>query len=113
VVEQLVVAAERRRPHRRDPDLDPQRLCVVLDGAPVVDVVRVDDEAAAHPGLLVVRGVLEEEVHPRHLEVAEERDVVDVLVGVHVGPAHRDVHGVSHAPTLPYRRRRAAGHPGP
>src|SRR3712207_8584697 len=41
---------------------------------------------------------------------SEEGDVVDVLVGVHVRPAHRDVHRVPHAvqPALrpaPSRRR--------
>jgi hypothetical protein len=49
------------------------------------------------PVRLVVRGVLEEEVDAGHLEVAEEGHVVDVLVGVHVRPAHRDAHGVPHA----------------
>src|SRR3712207_8008940 len=59
----------------RDPDLHLQRLLVVDDRALVGDLVGVDDEPAAHPGALVVRRVLEEEVDAGHLEVAEERHV--------------------------------------
>src|SRR4051794_2032528 len=96
VVEELVVAGEGRRPDARHPDLDLQRLRVVDDGQLVGDLVRMDHQATAQPGALVVGRVLEEQVDPGHLQVAEEGHVVDVLVGVHVRPAHGDVHRVPH-----------------
>src|SRR3712207_9190357 len=85
-----------------DPDVDLQRLRGVDHLALVGDLVRGDDQAALPAGAEVVRGLLAEQADAGHLEVAEEGHVVDVLVGVHVRPAHGDSRGVPHTATMPY-----------
>src|SRR5215217_695465 len=55
-----------------------------------------DDRAAPQAGAFFEGRALEEEVHPSHLEVLQEDHVVHMAVGVHVRPAHRDLHRVPH-----------------
>jgi hypothetical protein len=77
-----------------DPHLDVDATRVVDERALVVDLVVGDENTLGERLAAVLRAEGEQHVHPRLLEVGEVDDVVDVAVGIHVGPAHRAAEGV-------------------